>query len=137
MSRSKLYTIVLVACCAGWLYIGFQFPLNQEGQQHDVTLCVIKQVTNVPCPSCGTTRSVIAMIKGDFASSFQWNPLGWLVGTMMFIIPIWITFDLIFKKGSFMYTYQTTENWFKSKWVAGPAIALVLANWAWNISKGL
>jgi hypothetical protein len=137
MSRSKLYTIILAACCAGWVYIGIQFPLNKSGQQHDVTLCLIKQVTNVPCPSCGTTRSVLAMIKGDFVSSFQWNPLGWLVGMMMFIIPIWITFDLISKKETFMFTYQATENWFRSRWVAGPAIALVLANWAWNIYKGL
>jgi len=137
MSRSKLYAIALAACCAGWLYVGIQFPFNQSGKQHDVTLCLIKQVTNVPCPSCGTTRSVMAMIEGDFVSSFHWNPLGWLVGSMMFIIPLWITFDLICKKGSFMHTYQTTESWFKSKWVAGPAIALVLANWAWNICKGL
>jgi len=137
MTRTNLYALVLTACCTGWIWIGIQFPLFQSGQQHEVGLCLIKQVTNVPCPSCGTTRSVLALVDGDFASSLQWNPLGWLVGTMMLITPLWITFDLLLKRRTFIHFYRRTEGWFKSKWVAGPAIALVLANWAWNICKGL
>lgn len=33
--------------------------------------CPIRAYTGVPCPTCGMTRSVNALIHGDFAASFR------------------------------------------------------------------
>ena len=39
------------------------------------TLCVFRHVTGVPCPTCGTTRSVTALARGDVTGAFGFNPL--------------------------------------------------------------
>ncbi len=37
--------------------------------------CVIYRFTGVPCLSCGGTRASRALLSGDFATAFAWNPL--------------------------------------------------------------
>jgi hypothetical protein len=56
---------------------------------------------------------------------------------MMFGLPIWIVFDLLFKKESFYKYYQKAEAIMKTKWVAILLIILVIINWIWNIKKEL
>ncbi|CAN5821481.1 hypothetical protein BH09MYX1_BH09MYX1_39560 [soil metagenome] len=38
--------------------------------------CSFARMTHQPCPGCGTTRSGIALLHGDFHSAFHFNPLG-------------------------------------------------------------
>jgi len=37
--------------------------------------CVFRALTNIPCPSCGMARSLIAMAKTDFSLSFYYYPM--------------------------------------------------------------
>ena len=37
--------------------------------------CVFKTLTGLPCPTCGVTRTVIALSRGDFAHGLFMNPL--------------------------------------------------------------
>lgn len=39
------------------------------------TKCVIKNVTGIPCPSCGMTRSYLHVLEGDFYEAFYDHPL--------------------------------------------------------------
>lgn len=39
-------------------------------------VCWLNQVTGVECPFCGMTRSWVAAMHGDLASSFGWHPGG-------------------------------------------------------------
>jgi hypothetical protein len=41
--------------------------------------CSIADMFAVPCPSCGTTRSVRALLDGDVALAFTHNPAGLMV----------------------------------------------------------
>lgn len=36
--------------------------------------CISKQVLGIDCPGCGLQRSVVLLIKGEFAASFQMYP---------------------------------------------------------------
>ena len=36
--------------------------------------CPIKQTLLIDCPGCGLQRSFIALLRGDFAGSWQWYP---------------------------------------------------------------
>jgi hypothetical protein len=40
------------------------------------TVCPFKLVTGLPCPGCGTTRAVAALLDGRFSDSIGFNPLG-------------------------------------------------------------
>jgi hypothetical protein len=38
--------------------------------------CALRHLTGIPCPTCGMTRSFIALAKGDFATSIQMHAFG-------------------------------------------------------------
>lgn len=137
MSRTRLYSIVLLACAVGTIWLWFQNSRKLLWQVGESSTCLIKTITGVPCPSCGTTRSVFELLDGHLINSLQWNPMGIIVLLIMVTSPIWIFFDLLFKKESFLRFYGQAENHLKSKWIAIPAIGLVVINWIWNICKGL
>jgi hypothetical protein len=40
-----------------------------------VPSCVFKTFTGIPCPTCGTTRSLVHLAHGDIAGSLILNPL--------------------------------------------------------------
>jgi hypothetical protein len=37
--------------------------------------CLFKQVTGLPCATCGLTRMVRALATGDLAGAFYWHPV--------------------------------------------------------------
>lgn len=37
--------------------------------------CPIRALTHIPCPTCGVTRSLWALVRLDFAESFSYNPM--------------------------------------------------------------
>jgi hypothetical protein len=41
----------------------------------DLDTCLFHRLTGHPCPTCGTTRGLLAMARGDWKRSFLWNPL--------------------------------------------------------------
>ncbi len=45
----------------------------------DLPLCAFKASTGLDCPTCGTTRSVYALLHGHFALAWRYNPTGYLV----------------------------------------------------------
>ena len=137
MSRNRLYTIIMMACSAGMVWLFLQYSIKEPGQAHEANACLIKQATTIPCPSCGTTRSIFALVEGKVGEAFHLNPFGILVLLVMIVSPLWIVFDIIFRKESFARYYHIVENQVKNKWFAIPAITAVLANWIWNICKGL
>jgi hypothetical protein len=98
---------------------------------------MIKNVTGYPCPSCGTTRAVRLLWQGNILESLAMNPFGILVFIIMILAPIWIGFDLLFKKQTFLNFYNKVEITAKTKWIALIFVLLVVLNWIWNFKKGL
>jgi len=136
IDKNKLYTILLLACTAGYAWLVYSvIKLQSEKTSGDV--CLIKLITNIPCPSCGSTRSVIALIHGDWLQAIYINPFGIIIALIMLIIPFWILFDTITKKITLLNFYRHTETFLKKPIIAIPLILFVLINWIWNITKGL
>jgi hypothetical protein len=135
-NRNKLYLILLAACSAGyaWLYISSTFFFAKE---KSLTVCLFKSTTSMPCPSCGTTRSLISIIKGNFFDALILNPFGYLMGSALMIIPIWILKDAIRNSNSLFDFYLKMELRLSQPIYAVPSVLLVLINWIWNISKGI
>lgn len=47
------------------------------GIPHDgATLCPFRLVTGIPCPGCGMGHALVTGLRGDWAASFHYHPLG-------------------------------------------------------------
>ena len=135
LSRNKLYSIMFIACLAG--YIWLSFALLNESESNPIQVCLIKHFTTVPCPSCGSTRSIILLTEGNFIQALNMNPMGVIIAIFMVFSPIWIIADIITRKKTFFDFYQKAEHYIKRPRYAIPLILLVIINWIWNIAKGL
>jgi len=137
MNKNKLYLFLLFACFVGYSWLLFSLKHEHEIQNQEFTVCLFKKVTTVPCPSCGTTRSVMQFSHGNFLSAILINPFGIIVGLIMIVAPIWISYDFIQKKETFYTAYLKIETILRKRKVAIVLIVLVIANWIWNIKKNL
>ena len=135
MNQNKLYLLLGGATAAGYAYLAWAFLKHED--QSSFTPCVIKNVTGLPCPSCGSTRSVISISHGEVVQAAMINPFGIIIAAVMVAVPLWLLYDVMLKKDTLYVNYAALEQKLKIKWVAILLMALVLANWIWNINKGL
>jgi hypothetical protein len=134
MTRNKLYSLLLIACLAGFIYLFYSI---QKEQQETVGVCIIKNVTGYACPSCGTTRAVLLLLEGKITDSLLLNPFGIIVAIIMTVFPVWVLTDIVLKKETFFSAYKKTEAIIRKPWLAVVLILLVVLNWIWNLYKNL
>jgi hypothetical protein len=137
LTRNRFNLFLSLACLVGygWLALVSRLKPEEVGSKYEV--CLIRHFAHIPCPSCGSTRSVMSLMHGDLAGGLYWNPLGFVIFAALIVTPLWISYDLILKKDSLFRFFGLFENVLRKKWVAIPAIALILFNWIWNIYKGV
>jgi hypothetical protein len=135
MARSRLYSLVAIACLAGYVWLIYLH--TYVGTSKQPTICMIKSITSVPCPSCGTSRSVIMIMEGNYFDALKMNPLGFIISCILLVCPVWIFADVMMRRNSFLLFYQTIESFIRIKWVTILMIGLVAINWIWNIMKGI
>lgn len=136
-SSKKLYWILAILSLACYAWIGSQI-IHTHGHEEELTLCIFKNVTGIPCPSCGTTRSLLMLIAGDAEKSLMINPLGLIAALSLLIIPAWMITDAVTHKNTLSKFFLVAEQKIKTqKILYMPLVALVLINWGWNILKDL
>jgi hypothetical protein len=61
--------------------------------QNHLSTCFFVKYFGIECPSCGMQRALIALLKGEFSDSLQYNPalIPFLASILMLI------FHLVFK----------------------------------------
>ena len=135
IGNNKLYLVLGTACLAGyvWLYLNVSMPRAVGDPRAEV--CLMKHLTDVPCPSCGSTTSPMAMLNGNVSEALYWNPLGIVLLLGLLAIPLWIGHDWWTGKRTLPVFYKKTEALLQKKTVAVPLVLLILINWVWNILK--
>ncbi len=137
MNKKKLYIFFFALSLIGYAWLAWNV-FEQSGHDSLPSFCLFKEVTGIPCPSCGTTRSLIALINGNIKDSLLINPFGPMMALALLIIPLWIVVDNLRRSDSFYRCYAWTERLLSTnKWISIPAIIIVALNWFWNIKKGL
>lgn len=136
LRRNRLYSILLIASSTGFIWLCYSISKNWA-KSNMTEVCLIKHFTNIPCPSCGATRSVLSLIKGDFLTALAINPIGYIIAVIMLITPIWISVDLLTGNQTLFISYQKMEARLRKPKYAFPLILIMIVNWIWNITKGL
>ena len=137
MTKKNMYTFLACFLLAGYSWLGGNLADSGETTSGP-TVCLFKAATHLPCPSCGTTRALVLLMKGDIRNAVLINPLGLLMALALVIVPLWMAADSFRKTDSLFRWYTKAERLLaENKWVSVPAVAVVLINWFWNIAKGL
>jgi hypothetical protein len=90
MRRARLEDAGLFLIGSSWLAASFSLTLHGS----DLLLpngeplgagCWLRAVTGYDCPTCGLSRSFVALFHGNWVSAFAWHPAGPLVaaGTLV------------------------------------------------------
>jgi hypothetical protein len=104
---------VVLGICAGILFfaslLGPAYPSGSNLTLFSISLpdaCTFHNLTGVPCPGCGLTRSLVAAVHGDFIGSFGFHPLG-------LVTLIYILLQFLFRLGSIFFP-EVTNSVFRS-----------------------
>ncbi|MBP3191341.1 DUF2752 domain-containing protein [Natronogracilivirga saccharolytica] len=137
LAGNPIYALILALALTSYAFIAWLF-FRAESAGISAQICPVNRLTGFPCPSCGTSRSIVLLLNGDVAGSLLINPLGVIAAGLLIVLPAWTLSDLIRKKETLLSYYQRAEAYIgKQFWLASVLIILVLANWFWNIQKGL
>jgi hypothetical protein len=89
--------------------------------------CTFRELTGVPCPTCGTTRTAVALLELDPAIAFLTNPLAAAAGSV-FLLGAMIAAAWLLASSK-LPTFGLRWN----RWWTLAVVAVVVANWAWLI----
>jgi hypothetical protein len=92
--------------------------------------CTFRALTGIPCPTCGTTRTALALMDLDLGTAFALNPLAAAAG-------------VLFVAGGFAALLWTVARWpvvivegRVQRWLAAALVGAVLVNWLYLIATG-
>jgi Protein of unknown function (DUF2752) len=94
--------------------------------------CAFKTVTGLPCPTCGVTRTVIALSRGDLDRAMFLNPLAAIACGFGLIYLLYAAGVLALRLPRFRPTVSATG----ARRVRIAAITAIAVNWIWLIATG-
>ena len=95
--------------------------------------CPFKAITGIPCPGCGGIRAVQFLLKGEILHALYTNPLSCIFCLFCVLLPFWSFYDCY--NGKHTLKRCLTTPWSNKAIVV--TVIILLANWIWNIIKGL
>lgn len=133
-AKKQFYIYTSLLAAGSWAWLGY----SAAKPDSQATICLFRNLCRLPCPSCGITRSVHALLHNSWREAFAINPLGYVAILLLCIMPLWIIADAGCRSASCYRFYHKGESWLKTR--PGVMIiffGLITVNWAWNIFKHL
>lgn len=94
--------------------------------------CAFKTITGLPCPTCGLTRTVIALSRGDLERGLFLNPLAAMACGFGLLYLVYAAAVLALRLPRFRPTVSSAGA---QRWRIA-AVAAVAFNWIWLIATG-
>ena len=116
--QRALPVLIIVGCVAIAHAFGF-------------TLCPMKRLLGMPCPTCGTTRAFALLLLGDVCGAFAMQPLSMFFACV--IAPALLLSRAAFGKARFEGAISPAIH-SPLFWIA--VAAAVAANWAYVAMRG-
>ena len=114
-----LVTVTSAALAAAWFALHLPWPQ-----------CNFRALFGIPCVTCGSTRSAIALLHGDVGAAWNWNPLATLA---MLAIGL---FDLYALGVLAARAPRLRVDLRGSKWpIVAVLLAVIAINWAFVLAR--
>jgi Protein of unknown function (DUF2752) len=121
---------VLWLAVSGAVLVGAAIVIRSPNVQ--LPLCALKVLTGLPCPTCGLTRAVLAVTRGDLAAALFFNPLALVAGVASALYLAYAATVLALRLPRFRPRLSPAD----ARVVRATSLALLLANWVWLIATG-
>ena len=131
ITRKYFYLLLILLSIISILWVIINF-LTFNKTDYSLTICTLKNISGLPCASCGVTRSVLAFFSGNVGNAFFHNPIGIPMAIAIVILPGCIAYDLTSQKYN-LYKKYNTLNFNLITWLS--IITLFILAWAWNLYK--
>ena len=105
-----------------WLRLGLPQPI-----------CHFREWTGVPCPTCGSSRMVEALLGGDVFEALRWNPLALLT---LGLLASWAFTSTLRHLFGLPQLHPVLESWERTA-LRLLAVATPVAGWAYLIWRGV
>ncbi len=92
--------------------------------------CVFRTLTGFPCPTCGSTRSIVFLSRGDIYSAVAMNPLVAICALTALVFMLYGLFALVLGMPRVSFALSEKE---KDR-VRLAVVLLVLINWLYLVS---
>ena len=112
------------------LFAARALAIRSSGFTVGPSLCMFRNITGLPCPFCGTTRSVGNILLGNFNDALNLNPLGYF--SLAFLVLLFISPSTI--KSSSLYL---AKKW----WMLSQrnqillTVSLLATTWIFNLPR--
>jgi hypothetical protein len=95
--------------------------------------CAFRAVTGCPCPTCGATRCLLALLHGRITEAAEWNPLVFAGIVGMLVLGLYYAVTLVAGLPRVRLAIDKTEG----RLLRWGCIILVASNWAYVIRHGV
>lgn len=95
------------------------------------SLCMFRNITGLPCPGCGLTRSFVSAAHGDLALSLHFHRFGWLLILYTFL-------QMIRHAGWLALARRRPSIEHLGLWLDRgliPIAVLLVLNWFYNLAR--
>jgi hypothetical protein len=114
---------VLIIFGAGALHLG----LSLAGLP--AWSCPILAATGIPCPGCGLTRAIMALVRGDFVQSFQIHAFA-----SIFLFALLVMFvTLVLPESKRYNVIQKISRFESSSGITAWVLSLLMLYWAFRL----
>jgi hypothetical protein len=104
-----------------------------RGDRCNLSPCLFKHFTGIPCPGCGGLRAADRLLHGHAVDALLINPLSVLVMIFLLLSVCWLSRDAIRGRSTYWSIYR--RRWSRPLVIA--TVVALLAQWTWNIWRGL
>ncbi|WP_243384462.1 DUF2752 domain-containing protein [Geothrix alkalitolerans] len=120
LPRPPWWAAALVGC---WLLLVLGGVLVERRGAPSVETCLFHRLSGHPCPTCGSTRVVLAFTRGDWTGALRLNPL---VALGLGLVFLWLLTRLATGR-----TLHMTASLRERGALLAVGVTLLLANWIW------
>lgn len=126
MSAIRFYALGITGCIASWTWIAMSINQCEQGIWKG---CLIKHFLHIPCPACGSTRAIIAIIDGHIQEALALNPLGFVLLALLILLTVGIPYDYLRRQRNLYHLFTWADTCLHRKSVFIPTMSIILLNW--------